>query len=343
MTTFVLAAAVLLAMTLALMLRPVAARGPVPRAWKTSAALAVAVPIAASALYAALGNPQALDPQAQAAAEPHAQPAEIERMVSEFAKKMEANPGDAKGWALLARSYKAMNRTQDAANAYERAMPAIRGDADELANYADVAATLADGRFPGKPQELIDLALKADPQHPMSLWLAGTADLQRGDYRRAIDRWQKLRALLPAGSEDAREIEGALADARARAGLPVEIAKPQAAAAPAGASVSGTVELDASLRPAPQDIVMVIARVPGTRMPLAVMRARASELPLAFKLDDSLAMTPEARISGVKEVEVEARVSKSGQAVPQAGDFMSAAQTVAVGATGLKLRVDKVR
>jgi cytochrome c-type biogenesis protein CcmH len=78
-------------------------------------------------------------------------------------------------------------------------------------------------------------------------------------------------------------------------------------------------------------------------MPVAVVRANASELPLKFTLDDSLAMSPQARISMASQVEVEARISKSGMAQPESGDLISAVQTVKLGASGVKLQINKVR
>jgi cytochrome c-type biogenesis protein CcmH len=78
-------------------------------------------------------------------------------------------------------------------------------------------------------------------------------------------------------------------------------------------------------------------------MPVAVVRANASELPLKFTLDDSLAMSPQARISMSSQVEVEARISKSGISQPESGDLISALQTVKLGASGVKLQVNKVR
>jgi cytochrome c-type biogenesis protein CcmH len=105
------------------------------------------------------------------------------------------------------------------------------------------------------------------------------------------------------------------------------------------------VELDAALKAkaSPNDTVMVIARGPGSRMPVAVVRANASELPLKFTLDDSLAMSPQARISMSSQVEVEARISKSGMAQPESGDLISAVQIVKLGASGVKLQINKVR
>jgi cytochrome c-type biogenesis protein CcmH len=105
------------------------------------------------------------------------------------------------------------------------------------------------------------------------------------------------------------------------------------------------VELDPALKgkAGPNDTVMVVARLPGSRMPLAAVRLRASDLPVKFVLDDSLSMNPQSPISAAAEVEVEARISKSGLAKAEPGDLISAPQTVKVGARGVALRVAQVR
>ena len=310
---------------------------------KTMIGIALAVPIVAGALYLQIGTPAAMDPLAmQAAAAAHGQittPQELEQMVASLAAKLEQEPGNLKGWSMLARSYKAMGRPAEAQKAFERAGAFIDDDPELLASYADVVASNA-GTLAGKPTELIDKALRVDPNHPMSLWLKGTAQFEQKNYPQAIATWERLVAMLQPGSDDARMLEGAINDARAKAGLP---ANAVAAAAP-GASVKGTVDLDPALKAkaSPDDVVMVIARRPGTRMPLAVLRKRASELPLQFTLDDSLSMDPNSRLSSVREIEVEARISKSGLAKQEAGDLLSQAQTVKLGADGVALRVAKV-
>jgi cytochrome c-type biogenesis protein CcmH len=78
-------------------------------------------------------------------------------------------------------------------------------------------------------------------------------------------------------------------------------------------------------------------------MPVAVARLRAAELPVKFTLDDSQSMNPQAPISAATEVEVEARISKTGMAMPESGDLLSAVQKVKVGTTGISLRVAQVR
>ncbi|HSV35862.1 MAG TPA: c-type cytochrome biogenesis protein CcmI [Ramlibacter sp.] len=307
---------------------------------RTVVALSLLLPVAAAGLYAAIGNPAGLVAPADANQD-------VERMVSGLAEKLQKDPSNVKGWAMLARSYKVMGRMAQAEQAFERAGAYIDGDAQALADYADVAASNAGGRFAGKPAQLIDKALKADPNHPMALWLAGTAALDAQDYARAVRIWEGLAAQLKPGSDDERMLRGAIAEVRERAGVAAAAATPgRGAAAAAGAgSVSGTVDLAPSLkdRAAPGDTVMVIARPPGSRMPLAVLRVPASQLPLTFTLDDSLAMSPQARISTAAQVEVEARISRTGVAQAASGDLISQVQTVHVGAVGVKLRVERIR
>ncbi len=313
---------------------------------RTMVAVALVVPLVAGALYLTLGNPRGMNPQVDA----HVQQQDLERLIGSLAKKLEKEPENLQGWAMLARSYKVLGRMAEAELAFERAGSFIDNDANMLANYADVAATNAGGSLKGKPAQLIAKALKADPENGMALWLSGTEALERQDYEGALATWDRLLALLPPGSEDANMLQGAIAEVRSRAGKPPQSLAARAAgeptpAASGGPSITGTVEIAAALKnkAAPEDTVMVIARLPGSRMPLAVVRARASELPVKFTLDDSVSMNPQSRISGAKEVEVEARVSKSGMAQAAAGDLISPPQTVKLGARGVTLQVAKVR
>jgi cytochrome c-type biogenesis protein CcmH len=158
--------------------------------------------------------------------------------------------------------------------------------------------------------------------------------------------WERLLKQLEPGSEEAQSVEGSLAEARAKGGVAKPSAKAEDKKVGAGGTVSGRVELAPALKDkaAPGDTVMVIARpADGSRMPLAVLRAKASELPLQFNLDDKLAMSPDHAISRHKEVSIEARISKTGMANPQPGDLLSAPQTVKVGASGIKLLVEQIR
>lgn len=175
---------------------------PAPK--KTLAALVVLLPLAAASLYALLGNPAGIDPPAP---QPRFTQQEIEAMVAGLAAKLEKEPNDPKGWTMLARSYRAMDRLADAERAFERAGKFIEQDAQLLADHADVAAANAGGNFAGKPQQLIDKALKVDADNPQALWLAGSAAFARNDFGGALAHWERLLAQLPPGSQDHQAVQ----------------------------------------------------------------------------------------------------------------------------------------
>ena len=314
--------------------------------------LGLVLPLGAILLYLVLGNPAALNPAA--ASSPHGQQLsqqDIEGMVAGFAAKLEKEPENYQGWAMLARSYKSMGRFPDAIRAYERTGPMLETSADLLVDYADTMAA-ANG-FDKKVMATIERALKLDAQQPQALWLRGTAAFEAKQYARAIADWETLLKLFPADSEEANVIGGNIAEARQLGGL--KAAPPAAAKVGAGgtapvaaanAIVKGRVELASALAgKLPADAVLMVVARPndGSRMPVAVVRASAADLPFMFTLDDSLAMSPDRKLSQFAELQVEARVSKSGQAVPQPGDLYGPAVTVKLGTQNVRLKIDQVR
>ena len=262
----------------------------------------------------------------------------VEKMVTQFAAKMEQDPTNLQGWVMLARSYRILGRNEDAAKAYERAGNFIDSDPQLLADYADVLASNANGSFAGKPLQLINQALKLDPNNLMALWLSGTASYAAGNYKAAVQTWEKLAQQIPPGTEDARSIEASIADARAKGGL-------SSKASVSMKGISGKIEISADLKSKVKsgDIVMVIARKPGERMPVAVLRTALSDFPMNFSLTDALAMNPSTPLSQLSEASVEVRISKTGMAKPEAGDLISTPQTVKVGANNIRLVIDQVR
>jgi cytochrome c-type biogenesis protein CcmH len=172
------------------------------RAHRTTLLLAIALPLAASALYALLGAPAALLPQqAAASAAPHeVSAAEIDQMVAGLAARLAKNPADPKGWAMLARSYKALGRLDEAQAAFARIGEDLNKDPVLLAEYADVLATQADGNLEGQPLRFVSTALQLDPDNPMALSLAATAAYKRHDYPEAARHWQRLLRLMPPDS-----------------------------------------------------------------------------------------------------------------------------------------------
>jgi cytochrome c-type biogenesis protein CcmH len=308
---------------------------------KTGIALLLFVGILSCGLYFYLGDVSRV---AQINTENPMTQEGVEKMVNEFALKMEKDPNNLKGWAMLARSYRVLGRNEDAVKAYARAGNFVDSDPQLLADYADALATNANGNFSGKPLSLINQALKLDPNNLMALWLSGTAAFNVGNYRSAVQTWEKLAVQLPPNSEDLRAIEGSIAEARTKGGLKAK-APLLSSIPPSGRSISGQIELSPDLKTkiGAGDTLLVIARQVGERMPVAVLKTSVTQFPMPFLLNDSLAMNPSAPLSKLKEVSVEVRISKTGMAKPEPGDLISSVKTVPVGTQNARLVVDQVR
>jgi cytochrome c-type biogenesis protein CcmH len=172
-------------------------------------ALGLGLPLAAALLYFALGNPAAIDPPAQQ----RLTAGDIERMVSGLAAKLEKEPNNLQGWAMLARSYKAMGRLPEALRAYERAGSLVDDNAELLLDYADTMAA-SSGGFDARTMALIDKALKLDPANPQGLWLRGTAAYAAKQYAKALADWEGLLKLLPPDSEDAAVLKANITEVK---------------------------------------------------------------------------------------------------------------------------------
>ncbi len=316
--------------------------------------VAVLLPAGALALYGLLGNPAALAPaavpaSANAVAAPHTMSRdEMEQMVEGLAEKLNKSPDDADGWHMLARSYTAIGRAAEAAQAYERAARLAPRNPQVLADYADALAMSNGRKLEGRPLELVNAALKIEPLHPKSLALAGTAAFNRGDFGAATVLWQKLATTLPPQSDQARALATSIAQAQAKTVASMTESKPAGqtpAPVAAGSAIEGSVSIADALtsRPTADMTLFVFARaVSGSRMPVAILRVPAGRFPFNFKLDDSSAMTPEFKLSGQPEAMLGARLSRSGNATPQSGDLTGTLGPVKPGSRGHQLVIDAV-
>lgn len=330
--------------------------------------LSLALPLAAALLYNHLGNPRAAASVSSAsAAEPHAgdDGDTMALAINALAQRLRAAPDDADGWYTLARSYETLGRYDDAAAAYREVLRLAPAQPQVLADLADALLSANQGAPDAASIAAVAQALAANPDQPKALALAGMMALRRGDAAQALEYWQRLQALLPPDSEAARQIESNIAQARAvasagsaqpatpgQAQATAQSSPPRTSAAtpPASpAAAPGRVSGQARIAPAlmaqvqPTDTVFILARpASGSRMPLAVLRLRAADLPRAFTLDDSNAMSPQALLSSAGRVRVEIRVSRSGTAMPQAGDLGGTPVEVDVPASGLELVADTV-
>ncbi len=186
--------------------------------------IALAIPIVAVGLYLQVGSTAAnsRQPLPPVAAAPESSgpmtQQRIEANVAALAKRLEENPTDVQGWSMLGRSYVSMERFADASNAFSKAAALKPDDADVLSDYAFALAMANGQQFQGKPQELIDKAIRLDPENPKALELAGSAAFYAKNYKDAVNYWQRLLAKAPAESELAQSLTERIERAKALAG-----------------------------------------------------------------------------------------------------------------------------
>ncbi len=324
---------------------------------RTAIFLALALPLCSVLTYLALGQPGALQPASAAAPSEQEQAAmavQMEQAIAQLAAKLRAQPDNAEGWRMLGRSHAVMSQHEQAAAAYRQAAALLPRDAGVLADLADSLAMVQGAKLSGEPSRLIQQALALDPQHAKALALAGSAAFEASAFAQARAHWERLLPLVPADSETAQALRGSIAQARSKEGsAPSAVTAPATAtsatpatpAAAAGASVAGSVSLAPALaaKVKPGDTLFIFARAAaGPRMPLAILKHQANELPLSFKLDDSMAMQPQMKLSAFASVVITARISSSGGATPQTGDLMGQSAAVAPGAQGVQVVIDQI-
>lgn len=336
---------------------PPAAPAPAPRAprQRPPARLLslVAAGVVAIAIggYSATGSPGFLfdgarAPRAEGEKAPHAfDKAQVAAMIDKLEARLKERPDDFEGWSMLGRTQMALQEPAKAVAAYRRALELRPDDANLLADMADALAVQNGRSLAGEPAKLVEKALKADPSNLKALMLAGTIAFDASDFAKAAQLWDRAAQVGPADHPLARAAGEAAAEARQRGNLPPATAATPASPSPAaatGATLSGSVTLAAALRAkaAPDDTVFVFARAAeGSRMPVALLRKQVRDLPLQFTLDDSMAMSPAAKLSTSGRVVVGARISKSGQAMPQAGDLEGFSAPVEAGAKGIQIEI----
>ena len=195
----------------------------------TAYLVALAIPLIAVIFYLKVGAPQGFTPQAAAGSTSSTETGpmmgsgersqqQIAANVDKLAEKLKANPSDVTGWTMLARSYSSLERFGEAAGAYAKVTELNPNDADLWAEYAFVTAMAGNHKIEGKALELVNRALKVDPENAKALQLAGTAAFDAKDYKKAIEIWQRVLNKAPAGSDLAQAITERINEAKTLSG-----------------------------------------------------------------------------------------------------------------------------
>lgn len=300
------------------------AQSAAPVRWP-AALLALGIPVAVVLIYARVGTPDGLLP-------PAAMEQEARNVLNELASRARRNPEDTEAWLQLGRIWKEFQQFGTAEAAFRRVLFYQPGNHQAAVELAETL--LYESRQPRLPDEaraLVEDVLQSDPANQKALWLAGFDALQRGDGAAAADYWRRLEAVLPDG--DARNLVRmhlAQIENAGPTGRPgnADSGNPETVDAAASDTAAARIELDLRLAPglAQQPVdgmtLFVFARpMGGPPMPIAVERHSPASLPARIVLDDQDLMTPGRGLAQFGEVEVVARLSRSGQARAQPGDL----------------------
>jgi cytochrome c-type biogenesis protein CcmH len=339
--------------------------------WVLLFSFVVLIPTSSLVLYSLLGQPAALDPLAisQGLDNPEdITPEKLTTMATALTRRLQDEPNSMEGWVMLARVQRARAHFDEAAAALRKALTLSRDD-DLQIELAEVLAQQNKGMFAGEPWSIIQKVLATDPHHVNALLLGGSAAYSEQNFQAALRFWERAREVVAADSPDAPELDRAIGEARNRLGLPAIPARAMGGEKNASAKTNGnasgstnagnnvntsaastqraerisgrvSVAPDLASKVAPTDTVFIYATpVSGSRMPLAIVKITANQLPYDFVLDDTTAMNPSAKLSGMDEVTVRARISKSGNAMQQPNDLGVSVTPVKPGSAGLNLMV----
>lgn len=242
----------------------------------------------------------------------------LKTLIPALEARLQRRPDNSSYRYLLAQAQMQAQRYAEAADSYKKLVEQLEDDAQLWAYYAQALYIGAGRRLSATARQALQRALQINPRQPTALGLQGMHAFEQQDYDTAIKAWTGLLAGLPPGSEQATTINAALQ--RARSLAPKTGSKVEADAAEASIKVNVAADIGADLPP--ETTVFVYARAAnGPKMPLAIQRLQLGDLPASVELNDSMAMSPAMRLSTANTVQVIARISLSGQATAQNGDW----------------------
>ncbi len=244
--------------------------------------------------------------------------ASVEKMLVHLEQRLLNNPDDAESWLILVNSYTTLERYDDALRAIENLYRIKGKDSSVMFRYADIMSMVNNGRFKGKPTELIDEALLIDPTNKNGLWLAGLAAIQNADIKKALKHWQQLHGLFDENSESQLKIKHYIDLAREQL-VETDTEPANDLALHVDVSLSKTLLNEAD---EDDDVFIYAKAIDESLMPLAVMRKKVSDLPLQVILNDSMALISTNKLSDHKQIQLIARVSKSGNVKTTPGDLI---------------------
>ncbi|MGY8870835.1 MAG: c-type cytochrome biogenesis protein CcmI [Pseudomonadales bacterium] len=297
--------------------------------------MALLVPVIAFGLYFEYGSARqlqvAMEHPKQLDFENDKQPT-VDEAIQMLVSELKENPENAEGWYILATTYMNLGKFEQGVSSFKRVLEILPNDAPQyvgvMGQYAQGLYFAKGGKMDQEVRQQIQRTLDREPLEVTSLGLLGIDAFEQSRLEDAIAYWRKaLTNAEPGAAESLKTgIQRALE----------ELAKEGKAVPDVPELASASIQLEVAIDPQLSDklsaeqVVFVFAKPVGGRMPVAAMRLTVGELPKMITLDDSLAMTPQAKLSLHPNVEIAARISMTGQPQAVAGDLQSATVLVSV-------------
>lgn len=330
-------------------------------AFKTSALLTVIIIIASFVLYNKLGTPDAKQlianvkqNQSNNLSQSQAPQMSMEEAIAQLEQRLADNPEDVDGQMLYARSQISLKNYDKAVIAYRKSNQLAPNEAVILTELAEAIALANNNRsFLGEPEELLAQAIELEPTNQKALWLLGMTFYERKDFEKTNNLWTKLYDLM--SNEGAKkQLAEQLVDVRNKLG----IATPNKPIATPNQDVNDNslITINVNLDELLVDnltgkralLYIYTKETTGMPMPIAVIRKPLVEInktfPITLSLSDKNNLQPARKLSSFDSIIVGARISFTGNAMPQAGDLQSTEIKVDLADKKLvELVIDKVR
>lgn len=305
--------------------------------------VALMVPAVSIGLYTQLGRADDLQIalEAQRWADPFdGREPSLEEAITLLEKELTARPQNPEGWYMLATTYMGLQQYDQAVASLEQVLehlPETHQDYTEMmgrlanARYAAAGATIDEGT-----QQLLQDVLRRDAENVTALSLVGLDAFEQGDFTTAIVYWQRAQQNANPQEREALGMGILRAQMMMDGG---QTPAPEAETAPPVLQIELDVAEEIMTEIRSDQTVYVLARPVGERMPITVVRLQVGELPLTLALDDRNSMMPDVRLSDFAEVDLVARISLSGLAEEQPGDFKGTLSSVKVSAEAEPVRL----
>lgn len=238
-----------------------------------------------------------------------------DQLYSAVEERAEQRPENIYYWVLLAKRAIQKNDLSTAAYNYSQAIKLSPDDGYLLAQYAEILFMLANSQFTQEVISVLDKAFAIDSSNPTVLGLKGIQAFEGQQWQLAITYWQEAQKQMDQSSATAKALVAGIARAQKRLG----IAPSETAPSPL---VEVRVSIDQFISFEPdQSVFVALVATSGAPMPLAAIKLRAGDLPLTISLSNADAVMAGYNLSSVNDVKAVARLSQSGSATPQVGDW----------------------